>query len=139
MTTVMTFPFEMVSLFAELLPRLESDILCSHQAVLMKERSNGCYSCLSYYRKNLAERNDFTKHETFLFCPLVARSLADIPFTIINVLIYINVTYFITGQILSFERYMIILIVYVLMQLVGQSTGLLCGGLSRLILRYDTH
>ncbi|KAI1298170.1 ATP-binding cassette sub-family G member 1 [Halotydeus destructor] len=88
MQVVMTFPLEM--------------------SVMVKERSNGCYSCLTYY---------------------LAKSLADFPFTLANCLIYVCITYYTTGQLMELDRFLIVLTVGVLMSLVGQSTGLLVGAL----------
>lgn len=106
MLTVMTFPPEL--------------------SVFVREKTNGCYSCLSYY---------------------IAKTVVDLPLTLLNVVIFISIVWHTTGQIDDTNRFLLMMAVMILMTIVGeqslsmtlskksmitfsgQSTGLLFGSL----------
>ncbi|RWS28122.1 ABC transporter-like protein 12 [Leptotrombidium deliense] len=74
----------------------------------MRERTNGWYSCFSYY---------------------IAKTLADLPFLLVFTSIYATITYYLTGQINDAWRFGGFLLISVLLTLIGQSIGLFIGTL----------
>lgn len=86
MPTVLTFPFEM--------------------SVFVKERSNGWYSCFSYY---------------------IAKVLADMPFQIAFPFMFCCIFYPMTGQILVWWRFAWFCIISLLVSTIAQSIGMIMG------------
>ena len=86
--TLLTFPNEMM--------------------VFIKERSNGWYSCFSYY---------------------VAKMLCDLPFVIICPFLFCIVFYPMTGQIMVWWRFLLFYLISLLLCLIAQSLGFIVGSI----------
>ena len=86
--TLLTFPSEMV--------------------VFIKERSNGWYSCFSYY---------------------MAKMLCDLPFVIICPFLFCIVFYPLTGQIGDLWRFALFYLISLLLCLIAQSLGFIIGSI----------
>ncbi|RWS09723.1 ABC transporter-like protein 12 [Dinothrombium tinctorium] len=87
-TTIMAFPWEL--------------------SVFVKERTNGWYSCLSYY---------------------IAKTVADLPFVFILTSFYAFAIYYFTGQPVDIYRISIFWAVAVILALIGQSVGMMVGAI----------
>ncbi|RWS17878.1 ATP-binding cassette sub-family G member 1-like isoform X2 [Dinothrombium tinctorium] len=88
MPTVMVFPLEMTA--------------------FMKEKTNGWYSCLSYY---------------------LAKSFSDVPFQVTFTFVYVALTYFMTGQIVSAPRFALFTSICIIESLIGQTLGTIVGAI----------
>ncbi|RWS07730.1 ABC transporter-like protein 12 [Dinothrombium tinctorium] len=80
----------------------------SEAAVFIKERTNGWYSCLSYY---------------------IAKTIAEIPLVFIMTTAYAFAIYYFTGQFYIFWRAGLFCGIALLVALIGQSIGLIIGAL----------
>ncbi|RWS02517.1 ABC transporter-like protein 12, partial [Dinothrombium tinctorium] len=78
----------------------------SEVRVLIKERTNGWYSCLSYY---------------------LAKTIADLPFVFVMTTIYSIATYYLTGQVDTFWRFTVYWFATIAIAYIGQSIGLMVG------------
>jgi len=76
--------------------------------IFRKEYRNGWYSCISYF---------------------LGRSLAEVPFQVLFVSLYVTGSYFLTGQIWSLTRISGMVAIVVLVNLVAQTQGLISGAI----------
>ncbi|RWS23232.1 ABC transporter-like protein 12 [Leptotrombidium deliense] len=94
----------MFTLYASMMPIVL--VFPTEMSVFLRERTNGWYSCLSYY---------------------MAKTVADIPFLVLFTTIYASMTYYLTGQINDSWRFGAFLVISILISLIGQSVGLVVG------------
>ncbi|RWS21259.1 ATP-binding cassette sub-family G member 4-like protein, partial [Leptotrombidium deliense] len=93
-------------LYASMMPVVL--VFPTEMSVFLRERTNGWYSCLSYF---------------------TAKTIADIPFLLLFTLIYASMIYYFTGQINDSWRFGAFIGVAMLVALIGQSIGLVFGTL----------